>query len=218
MTGNEFASEMEEKVAALLEAARPLSEAWANKVWPRQQLIEVLKHYAYAEWRSCLHNAKHFLNTPMQQWDLKLGLAEQCHEEASHYEIERRKLLELGVDFDPAAYTPVPSWKRYFDNQENAPTALEKIAAENYGGEPKAVLFFKLAANGADPHLRDIAAPQIEDEEEHHEFGRAILEKYATTPEVQQRLRDISALQQKLSVDAMRELNERLGLPAPRTS
>lgn len=62
----------------MVDAARPIIEEWVKKPWPRDLLIEHLKHYCYAEYRSSISNAKHFINTPMERWELKLYLAKQA--------------------------------------------------------------------------------------------------------------------------------------------
>jgi tRNA isopentenyl-2-thiomethyl-A-37 hydroxylase MiaE len=213
MEQQEFMKQVREQIAAMKQAAQPGIDPWVTQKQEKEVLIEFFKHAAYAEYRSAISNAKHFITTPNDKPDLKEALAMEAYEEFQHYQVFARQLLKLGVTYDPETYTPVPAWREYFDNQEFARDGLEKIAAENIGGEPRAVAWLeRVAAEGAEEMLREIAHPQLEDEYGHEQVGLQLIEKYATDSEVQQRFLAIAAKQQKLVVLAQQQLNERLGV------
>lgn len=207
-----FMKQVKDQIAAMKEAAQPGIDPWVTQKQKREVLIEFFKHAAYAEYRSAISNARHFVKTPNDKPDLKEALAMEAHEEFQHYRAFAGQLEKLGVPYDPEGYTPVPAWKEYFDNQEFAKDGLEKIAAENIGGEPRAVAWLERVADGVEEMLREIAHPQLEDEYGHEQVGLQLIEKYATEPEVQERFLAIAAKQQKLVVQAQQQLNERLGL------
>ena len=208
-----FMKQVRDQIAAMKQAAQPGIEPWVTQKQKRDVLIEFFKHAAYAEYRSAISNARHFVKTPNDKPDLKEALAMEAHEEFQHFRVFANQLTKLGVDYDPELYTPVPAWKEYFDNQEFARDGLEKIAAENIGGEPRAVAWLeRVAAEGAEEMLREIAHPQLEDEYGHEQVGLQLIEKYATDSEIQERFLAIAAKQQKLVVLAQQQLNERLGV------
>lgn len=212
MDQHEFMKKVRDQIAAMKQAAQPGIDPWVTQKQQREVLVEFFKHAAYAEYRSAISNAKHFLKAPNDRPDLKEALAMEAYEEFQHFRVFANQLKKLGVDYDPETYTPVPAWKEYFDNQEFARDGLEKIAAENIGGEPRAVAWLERVAEGAEEMLREIAHPQLEDEYGHEQIGLQLIEKYATDPEVQERFLTIATQQQKLVVQAQQQLNERLGI------
>ncbi|MBI2372163.1 MAG: hypothetical protein HYV08_18365 [Deltaproteobacteria bacterium] len=212
MDQKEFMKTVRDQIAAMKESAQPGIDPWVTQKQKREVLAEFFKHAAYAEYRSAISNAKHFVKTPNDRPDLKEALAMEAYEEFQHFRVFAKQLAKLEVDYDPETYTPVPAWKEYFDNQEFARDGLEKMAAENIGGEPRAVAWLERVAEGAEEMLREIAHPQLEDEYGHEQVGLQLIEKYATDPEVQERFLAIAAKQQKLAVLAQQQLNERLGI------
>lgn len=212
MDQREFMKKVRDQIAAMKQAAQPGIDPWVTQKQKREVLTEFFKHAAYAEYRSAISNAKHFVKTPNDKPDLKEALAMEAYEEFQHFRVFANQLKKLGVDYDPEAYTPVPAWKEYFDNQEFARDGLEKIAAENIGGEPRAVAWLERVGEAAEEMLREIAHPQLEDEYGHEQVGLELIEKYATDPEIQERFLAIAAKQQKLVVQAQQQLNERLGI------
>src|SRR5437773_5008744 len=70
--------------------------------------------------------------------DVKLGLARQCGDEAKHYRLIEKRLLELGVKlegFSPlaAGYSPLFQWLKTLD------TTVERIAAGPFAREAIAI-------------------------------------------------------------------------------
>jgi len=122
--------------------------------------------------------------------EVKLALARQCGDEAKHYRLIEERLRLLGVDttkLDPLAkgYTPM------FEFLKGLGTTVERIAAGQFAREALAKVrndvFADYCAQKGDEETaklyRDIIGP---DEVHHHELGRKLLRRFATTPEAQE--------------------------------
>jgi hypothetical protein len=125
--------------------------------------------------------------------EVKLALARQVGDEAKHYRLIADRLGELGVDpgtIDPLArgYGPL------FQYLDTLRTTVERVAAGQFTREAIAVVknrqfieFCEAAGDGATARLyRETIEP---DERHHHELGRRLLLRHATTPEAQEAAR-----------------------------
>jgi len=121
--------------------------------------------------------------------DVKLALARQVGDEAKHYRLIADRLRELGFDtreFNPLTKGYGPLFQ-YLDTLE---TTVERVAAGQFTREAIAIVknaqFIEFCeAAGDEPTARlyrDIIEP---DERHHHDLGRRLLLRYATTPEAQ---------------------------------
>jgi bacterioferritin (cytochrome b1) len=121
--------------------------------------------------------------------DVKLALARQVGDEAKHYRLVADRLHELGFDtreFNPLTKGYGPLF-RYLDTLE---TTVERVAAGQFTREAIAIVknaqfieFCEAAGDGATARLyRETIEP---DERHHHDLGRRLLLRYATTPETQ---------------------------------
>ena len=121
--------------------------------------------------------------------DVKLALARQVGDEAKHYRMIAERLRALGFDaksFDPLAkgYGPL------FQYLDTLTTTVERVAAGQFTREAIAVVknrqFIEFCEHAADRDTaamyRDVIEP---DERYHHELGRTLLLRLATTPEAQ---------------------------------
>ena len=131
--------------------------------------------------------------TTTAEIDVKLALARQVGDEAKHYRLIADRLQELGFDargFDPLAkgYGPL------FQYLDGLRTTVERVAAGQFTREAIAVVknrqfieFCEAAGDEATARLyRDVIEP---DERHHHELGRRLLLRYASTPETQEAAR-----------------------------
>ena len=129
--------------------------------------------------------------------EVKMAFARQAGDEAKHYRMIAERLGELGFDarsFDPLAQGFGPLFK-YLDS---LPTTVERVAAGQFTREAVAVVKnrqFIEFCDGAGDRLtatlyREIIEP---DERFHHQLGRSLLLKLATTPETQEAARRASA-------------------------
>jgi uncharacterized ferritin-like protein (DUF455 family) len=121
--------------------------------------------------------------------DVKLALARQVGDEAKHYRLVADRLQELGFDvgpFDPLAkgYGPL------FQFLDSLRTTVERVAAGQFTREGIAVVknrqFIEFCEAAGDEATARLYRETIEpDERHHHELGRRLLLRYATTPEAQ---------------------------------
>src|SRR5712691_6736729 len=129
--------------------------------------------------------------------DVKLALARQVGDEAKHYRLISERLRALGGDarsFNPLAkgYGPL------FQYLDTLTSTVERVAAGQFTREAIAVVknrqfieFCERAGDKATAALyKDIIEP---DERYHHELGRSLLLRFATTAEAQEEARRAAA-------------------------
>ena len=123
--------------------------------------------------------------------DAKMALALQCGDEMKHYGLISQRLAQLGEDlaeFDPLAdgHSPLYQYAR------GLRTTVERIAAGPFASEAIAEVrntqFVNFCRAVGDEETARLYAETIQPEEiHHHHLGREILEKYAVTPDLQER-------------------------------
>lgn len=160
--------------------------------------------------------AAHWLPTT-SEIDAKTVLAEQCSDEMRHYNLITRRLEELGEDltgFDPLAGGPSPLY-HYLKGLRGT---MERIAAGPFACEAVAEVrnaqFIAFCHSVGDTQTAELYEQIIQPEEvRHHHHGREILEKYATTPEIQAQI--AAAVRSTLAIaDELQDLSEMTtGLP-----
>ena len=115
--------------------------------------------------------------------DVKLALARQAGDEAKHFRLIEKRLGELGADpakFEAGARSPL------LEYLQSLPSTVERVAAAQFTREALAVVrngefirFCESKGDGATAALyRDVIQP---DERHHHELGRSLLARLATT-------------------------------------
>jgi 1,2-phenylacetyl-CoA epoxidase catalytic subunit len=120
---------------------------------------------------------------------VKLALARQVGDEAKHYRLIAERLGALGIDagaLDPLAGGYGPLF-RYLDTLT---TTVERVAAGQFTREAIAVVknrqFIEFCGRVGDKETAALYRDTIEpDERYHHELGRRLLLRLATTPEAQ---------------------------------
>lgn len=144
--------------------------------------------------------------------DAKTVLAEQCADEMKHYNLITERLQELGEDlsdYDPLAegYSPLYQYLR------GLRTTVERIAAGPFACEAVAEVrnaqFITFCHSVGDTKTAKLYEDIVHPEEiHHHRRGREILEKYATTPEIQAKV--TTAVHSSLAIaDELQTLTER---------
>ena len=126
--------------------------------------------------------------------DVKLALARQVGDEAKHYRFIEDHLRRMGADlssFNPAAdgYGPM------FQLLAGFKTTVERIGAAQFTRESLALKkneqFIEFCEAAGDRETAKLYREQIQpDEEWHVQLGRSVLERYATTPELQTKAGD----------------------------
>lgn len=122
--------------------------------------------------------------------DAKMCLALQCGDEMKHYGMISQRLAELGEDlaeFDPLSDGHSP----LYQYQRGLRTTVERIAAGPFTSEAIATVrnaqFVNFCRSVGDEGTARLYNDVIQPEEQHHhELGRQVLEKYASTPELQE--------------------------------
>lgn len=167
---------------------------------PKVSVIELLKMALKNELEASQLAALWLPSTP--EIDVKLGLARQCGDEAKHYKLIEKRLLDLSVPLDnfsplSTGYSPLYQWLTTLE------TTIERIAAGPFAREAIAIkrnaqLIAVLEAMG-DKISANLYREQIQpDEEWHHNFGLSILRKYATSQELEEKA--LSAIKRTLEL------------------
>ena len=121
--------------------------------------------------------------------DVKLALARQVGDEAKHYRMIAERLRALG--FDPRSFDPLAKgYGPLFQYLDTLPTTVERVAAGQFTREAIAVVknrqFIEFCDHAGDRETaamyRDVIEP---DERYHHELGRTLLLRLATTAATQ---------------------------------
>jgi len=122
--------------------------------------------------------------------EVKLAFARQVGDEAKHYRLIADRLRALGVDlrsFDPLAkgYGPL------FTYLDSLRTTVERVAAGQFTREAIAVVknrqFIEFCERAGDAETATLYRDVIEpDERYHHDLGRRLLLRLASTEDVQE--------------------------------
>ncbi len=145
--------------------------------------------------------------------DVKIALAQQAGDEAQHFALVERRLKAIGIstaDFSPP---PVNSLFAYLLGLQ---TTVEKIAAGQFTLESIAYqvneTFMKYCAMAGETEIVKLYQDRIQpDELHHHHLGQQLLEKYAVTPEAQQKARQAAAKTLEIAFQTRMVTAEKLG-------
>ena len=143
--------------------------------------------------------------------DVKLAFARQVGDEARHYRLIGERLRALG--FDPDGVDPLAKgYGPLFTYLDSLETTVERVAAGQFTREAIAVVknrqFIEFCDRAGDRETaalyRDVIEP---DERYHHDLGRRLLLKLATTTETQAAARRVARrtldLAEELQVKAL---------------
>jgi len=148
-----------------------------------------------------------------RELDVKIALAQQTGDEANHFTLVEGRLHALGIstaDFAAPAANPLFAYLRSLE------TTIERIAAGQFTLESIAYRvneqFMKYCEQVDDPDTVKLYRNRIQpDELHHHRLGRMLLEKYAITPDAQQRARQAAAKTLELASHVRLLTAQRLG-------
>ncbi len=129
--------------------------------------------------------------------DVKLALARQVGDEAKHYRLIAERLGQLGFDargFDPLA----KGYGALFQYLDTLTTTVERVAAGQFTREAIALVknrqFIEFCEMAGDAETARLYRETIEpDERHHHDLGRRLLLRYATTVSSQEAARRAAA-------------------------
>lgn len=128
-----------------------------------------------------------------QALDVKLALARMCGDEAKHYELIAKRLHALGDDV--SSVDPFAAGRSgFYDFLAALTDDVERVAAACFTreaiGHVRNEQFIEYCEKAGDEETARMYREQIQPDEWNHTMhGRALLEKYATTPQTQEKAR-----------------------------
>src|SRR5579885_2607369 len=181
-----FVQELESFVNQKLAALDLLKEPEIGSV-DRSEIVRRLKIALKNELEASEIAAVWIPTTP--EVDVKVALARQVGDEAKHYRLIEDHLRRMGADlngFNPTdgGYGPM------FQLLTGFSTTVERIGAAQFTRESLALKkneqFIEFCEAAGDHSTAKLYREQIQpDEEWHVQLGRTVLERYATTPDLQ---------------------------------
>ncbi len=146
--------------------------------------------------------------------DVKLALARQAGDEAKHYRLIEKRLGELGVDtsaYDPGPPSPLLQYLAALE------TTIERVAAGQFTREALAVVrneeFVRFCVARGDDATASLYTDVIQpDEKQHHELGRRLLGRLATTDAARERARRAAGRTLELAEELQEIAHLKLGV------
>lgn len=186
ITGDEFVAQLEEENRVTLERLGQLSAAGEA---PKDLTVERLLRVALKNELEASEIAAVWMTTT-SELDVKLAFARQAGDEAKHYRLIAERLNALGIDaerIDPreSGYSALYEYLRQLQS------TAARVAAGQFTREGIALVrnecFIDFCEARGDQETarlyRDVIQP---DERHHHELGRGLLARYATSENEQQ--------------------------------
>jgi hypothetical protein len=186
MDSREFAKTIEHQVADFCKNLDAKFPAYSYIPLTTDEMrVKVMQSRLFNEIRAGEIFGGWLKSTP--ELDVKKTLAEATHEEYVHAGYLEEALGAKGAA--PYDYKPLPAQMAMFNSFEGLTDTVERIAAFPMAGEGVAdYLIAKSLKAGTVPAWVSEPYQKIhEDEEEHGNYPFAILVKYATTPEKQEK-------------------------------
>jgi uncharacterized ferritin-like protein (DUF455 family) len=194
VTSEEFVRELDERNQAILKRLQP-EATLKPEVSGDLNVLNLLKVALKNEIEATEIAARWLVTT--DHVDVKMALARQAGDEAKHYRMIADRLKELG--FDPHGFNPIAKgYGPLFNYLDTLVTTEERIAAGQFTREAIAVVknrqFIEFSERAGDRLTANLYRDVIEpDERFHHELGRSLLLRCATSPEAQERARRAAA-------------------------
>jgi uncharacterized ferritin-like protein (DUF455 family) len=186
MTSEEFVKRLDDENHALLGRLAP-DDTLKPEAEGDLTVLNLLKVALKNEIEATEIAARWLVTT--EDVDVKLALARQVGDEAKHYRLIVERLRGLG--FDAASFNPLAKgWGPLFQYLDTLKATVERVAAGQFTREAIAVVknrqFIQFCEHAGDRETATLYRDVIEpDERYHHELGRKLLLRLATTPEAQ---------------------------------
>jgi rubrerythrin len=208
-SGKEFVTQLKQELDSLLSQLGDTA-ALESESEGRLDVITLLKLALQSELEASELAALWLPQCP--EIDVKRMLAEQCNDEMKHYELILKRLEDLGEDM--SAHNPAAEgYSPYFHYLRPLATSVERIAAGPFTSEAIAEVrnaqFIRFCQSVGDEKTARLYESVIQPEEiHHHRVAARLLEKYCTTPELQELAS--SAFRNALAItDELRSLKEK---------
>jgi hypothetical protein len=186
MTAEEFVAQLDAENRTLLERLAP-DATLAPEVDGDLTVVNLLKVALKNEVEATEIAARWLVTT--DDVDVKLAFARQVGDESRHYRLIGDRLRALGVN--PDAIDPLAKgWGPLFKYLDTLTTTVARVAAGQFTREAIAVVknrqFIEFCDRAGDQDTATLYRDVIEpDERYHHELGRRLLLRFATTPDTQ---------------------------------
>jgi uncharacterized ferritin-like protein (DUF455 family) len=186
MTAEEFVTQLDAQNQSLLRRLAP-DDTLKPEVGGDLNVLNLLKVALRNEIEATEIAARWLVTT--DEVDVKLALARQVGDEAKHYRMIAERLRALG--FDARSFNPLAKgYGPLFQYLDRLTSTVERVAAGQFTREAIAVVknrqFIAFCEAAGDKETaamyRDVIEP---DERYHHELGRTLLLRLATTDEAQ---------------------------------
>ncbi len=194
MTATEFVEDLEARNQAVLKRLEP-DATLKPEVEGELTVLNLLKVALRNEIEATDIAARWQVST--DDVDVKMAFARQAGDEAKHYRMIVHRLLELG--FDARGFNPVAKgYGPLFQYLDTLKTTVERVAAGQFTREAIAVVknrqFIEFCERAGDTLTAKLYRDVIEpDEYFHHQLGRSLLLRFATTPDDQEAARRAAA-------------------------
>ncbi|HEX8091519.1 MAG TPA: ferritin-like domain-containing protein [Blastocatellia bacterium] len=184
-SGEEFVTMLSEENRASLERLERLSAAGEA---PEELTVGRLLRVALKNELEAAEVAAIWMNTT-SELDVKLAFARQVGDEARHYRLISERLAQMGVDagkIDPRE----GGYSVLFEYLRALQSTAARVAAGQFTREAIAVVrnqcFIEFCQSRGDHETAALYRDRIQpDEQHHHELGRTLLARYATTTDEQ---------------------------------
>jgi uncharacterized ferritin-like protein (DUF455 family) len=176
------------------------------------QALPTLLRIALANEISVAELASMWMPT-VTDWEIKIVLAKQAGDEARHFQLVEQRMKELDISMSDFK-TPPPN--PLFEFLRSLETPVEKIAAGLFTLESIAYKvnenFMHYCNRLGDFKTAEIYHRYIQpDELHHHQLGQQLLEKHATTPEIQEKARAASIKTLEIALKLRSTAAQKLG-------
>jgi uncharacterized ferritin-like protein (DUF455 family) len=185
-TGEEFVAQLEEENRATLERLGQLSAAGEM---PKELTVERLLRVALKNELEASEIAALWMTTT-SELDVKLAFARQAGDEAKHYRLIAERLSDMGVEADKIDPRE-GGYSALFEYLRQLQSTAARVAAGQFTREGIALVrnqcFIDFCRGRGDADTARLYGEVIQpDERHHHELGRELLARYATTENEQQ--------------------------------
>jgi len=194
VTAEEFVHELDSRSQAILKRLAP-DDTLKPEVEGDLNVVNLLKVALKNEVEATEIAARWQVTT--NDVDVKMAFARQAGDEAKHYRMIVERLRELG--FEATGFNPLAKgYGPLFQYLETLTTTVERVAAGQFTREAIAVVknrqFIEFCDRAGDKVTATLYRDVIEpDERFHHQLGRSLLLRFATTPDDQEAARRAAA-------------------------
>ena len=177
------------------------------------QRVLVMKSRLYNELRATDLFGSWLATTP--EFEVKAMMATSAHEEMTHAELLAERIRGLG--HEPFDYRPLPAQTAMFNALGGLTDTCQRLAGFSLAGETVAthLTLMSLAAPSVPDWIKQPYRRITEDEERHGSAPQALLERYATTDESQDRARRAVAMRLVLFKEYLSSLDRFAGGLSP---